>query len=115
MSSGALPQRRQHETERVQAIQEVLTERARPHGGVERHVRGGNDAYVHVVRRRVPEAPHLPGLERPEQCRLNRYRQRRDLVQEQRAPMRHIEEPRPGLRCTGERAAAMAEQLAFDQ
>ena len=56
-----------------------------------------------------------PRLERPEQLRLELERQRADLVEEERASVRQLEEPGLGRDGAGKGAALVAEQLALEQ
>jgi len=61
------------------------------------------------------DATDLAALEHPQQPRLQRPRQFADLVQKQCAAVGDLEEPGPMLVGAREGAAAMTEQLAFDE
>jgi hypothetical protein len=81
---------------------EILPERARGELRPEVPVRGGHDARVkaHPVIR--PDPAHLPRLERAEQLGLEIEGQLADLVDEERAAVRLLEQTRPRGRGAGE-------------
>ena len=58
---------------------------------------------------------HLPRLERAEELRLEIARELADLVEEQRAAVRLLEQALPAVLGVGERPLGVAEQLALEQ
>ena len=64
---------------------------------------------------RRPDALELAFLQDPQQLGLQFQRQIADLVEEQRPAVRQLEPALPRRDGAGERAALVAEQLAFDQ
>jgi len=78
-------------------------------------VRGGEHADVDRDRLGRAHRLDLALLDRAKELGLQRRRQLADLVEEQRTAARLAEEAALRLVRPGERAAAMAEQLALDQ
>ena len=110
-----LSERRQRDREDVEPEVEILAEPAcRDHL---RHVmlRAGDDTHVD---RNGPDAAdplHLTVLQRAQQLYLHRQRHVVDIVEEERAAVRHLEASRLVLHRSGERAALVPEQLGLDQ
>ena len=76
----------------------------------------GDEADVDdCVRRRAPQPAHHPILDHPQELRLQHVRHLGDLVQEERAPVRHLQETRLLPDRSGERALYVAEHLALEQ
>ena len=115
MSSRRSLQRRQADRERRDAIVEVLAEPPLVHLGAELAVGGGDDADVDATRARVAERHHLALLQHAQQLRLHRRRHLADLVEQHRAARRRLEETALVVDRPGERATAVAEQLALEQ
>jgi hypothetical protein len=76
---------------------------------------GADEADVDAAPRLRADATHLPGLEDAEEATLEREGQLADLVEEQGAGVRLLEEPPPRPRRPGERALLVTEELALDQ
>ena len=72
-------------------------------------------ADVHAPRQVLADAPDLPFLEHAQQLGLRPRRQLPHFVEEQRAAVGLLEQPRPLRRGAGEGAARVAEELGFDQ
>ena len=64
---------------------------------------------------RLADPAHVAVLEHAQQARLQRELHVADLVEEQRAAVRLLEETRLGDFRIGEGAACVAEQFVFDQ
>ena len=62
-----------------------------------------------------PDAPRLALLQHAQQLHLEQRARVADLVEEQRAPVRGVEQPDAVGHGAGERAARVPEQLALDQ
>ena len=78
-------------------------------------MRRGDDPHVDVLRLRRADPLERAFLQHAQQLGLQVERQIADLVEEQRAAVRELEASLPRGDRAGERAAGMAEQLAFDQ
>ena len=78
-------------------------------------MRGADDAHVDRDLTLAADAPDLTGLEDPQQTRLHVERQLADLVEEERALVRLLEEAAPRARRTGEGALLVPEELTLDE
>ena len=78
-------------------------------------MRGRDDAHVRAQHARCAEALELPLLQHPQQLGLGARRQLADLVEQQHAAGRALDEAGPRLRGARERAPLVAEQLRLDQ
>ena len=107
----ALAQRRQHERDDVQPVEEILAERAGPGRRLQVAVRRGNQPEVHPHRPRAADALELPLLQRAQQLRLQRERQLADLVEEERAAVGQLHLALLEADRAGERPLLVAEQL----
>ena len=112
---GALAQRRQPDGNDVQAVEEILAERA-----VLRHPRevgvGGRDhAHVDARGERLAEPLELALLQDPQQLGLEVRAHGPDLVEEERPLVRLLEASRARADGAGEGAADMAEELRLEQ
>ncbi len=112
---AALAQRRQADREHRQAVVEILTERVLAHLELQVAIGRGDHAHVDLARTRVADGHDLALLQHAQQLRLHAQRHLADLVEEDRAAARRLEEAAVILGRAGERAAAMAEQLALEQ
>ena len=112
---GALAERGQVDREDVKPIEEILPERAGRRLGLEVGVRRRDHAHVHAPRGRLADAPQLAFLDHAQQPELHRRRHLADLVQEDRAAVRLLEQPAAVRRRAGERAARVAEELGLQQ
>ena len=78
-------------------------------------MRGANDAHIDVDRLVLADAANLAALQHAQQLGLHRFGQLADFVEKDRAAVGDFEQADAMLVGAGERAFAMAEQLAFDQ
>jgi hypothetical protein len=83
--------------------------------GLEVSIRRCDHAHAQTLRVERSHALHLPVLDATQQFRLDRQGQLADLVEEQRAAVGMLEDADLRLGRTGECAALVAEQLAFEQ
>ena len=104
--AAALAQRRQRERDHVEAVVEVLPERALRDRGLEIPVRGRDEAHVDRVGRTLTQRTRHLVLQHAQQLDLQRRGELRDFVQVQRAAVRLADEP---LAAIG--AAGAAEEL----
>ena len=81
----ALPERGEVNGDHVQAVEEVLPERAVAHGGLQVFVGGRDEAHLHLHVLGVPHPPDLPLLDGAQELDLEQGRDFGDLVQEQRS------------------------------
>jgi hypothetical protein len=111
----ALAQRGQHEGDDADAVIEVRAEAALAHGRGEVLVRRADHPRVRRLGARCAKTADALVLQRFQQLRLKGGRQEPDLVEEDRAAMRDLEQA--GLRAprVGERAALEAEHLGFEE
>ena len=110
-----LAERRQHDRDHVDAVEEVVAELALPDELRGVAVGRGHETDVHVDELGPADATDLPLLKRPEELGLERLGQLADLVEEERAPVRDLDHPRLGPVRAGERAALVTEQLGLEQ
>jgi hypothetical protein len=111
----ALAQRWQRQREHGEPVVEVLPEAPGRDGGAQVLVGGGDDPDVDGLVARATEPPHRALLDHLQQLGLHRLRQQPNLVQEDRAAMRRLEQPLLGAPRVGEGAALEAEHLRFEQ
>ncbi len=109
---AALAQRGDVNGQHVDAVEEVLPEAAGLHVGREVAVRRGDDAHVDLHVARVAEAPDVLLLQDPQELHLEIDGQLADLVEEQRAAGRLLEEAAAVGGGVGEGALPVAEELA---
>ena len=110
-----LAQRRQTQTDDVQAVEQVLAEHAFFHTLFQVLVCGRNHAYIGFDRAVAAHPVKMPVGQHPQQTGLQIKRHVTNFVQEQRAAIGLLEPaPAHGL-CTGERATLVAKQLTFKQ
>ena len=110
-----LAQRRHHDLDHVETVEQVLAKTPGLHFGRQVLVRGADDAHVHRFFLRVAERPHAPLLNRAQQLGLHGQWQIADFVKKQSAATRGLEEAFTVLRGAGVRAFAGAEKLGFQQ
>ena len=103
------------EADDVEAVEEVFAEASVADGVVEVGVGGGDDADVDGQRARFAERRDLARLEEAEELRLEVESELADLVEEERAVAGGANEAGVVAVGAGEGAAAVAEQLAFEQ
>jgi hypothetical protein len=109
-----LAQRGHVDLDRVEAEQQVLTEPPVRHLLPQVGVRGRKDAHVGAARARRADALELAGLEHAQQLRLQVERHVRDLVEEERAAVGHLEAADAVGLGVREGALHVAEQLALE-
>ena len=109
-------QRGHLDRDHAEAVIQVFPQRARFDGLLGVTVGGGDEAHVHyrVVRFAAHPAHHAV-LNNAQQLRLDRLRHLDQLVQEQRAAVRRLEQAGLVSHRPGERALAVAEHLRFEQ
>ena len=115
MSAGALAQRRHDDADDVEAEAQVGAEPAGRDFLVEPAVGRRDDPHVDAARHVLADAPDLAVLQHAQQLGLRARRQLADLVEEQRAAVRLLEEPGALAHRAGERAARVAEELRLEQ
>ena len=98
----------------VEPVEQILAEAAVLDRLFEVGVGGGDDADVDGERRGVAERADFAGLEEAEELGLQVEAELADLVEEQRAAARGADHAGVVAVGAGERAAAVAEQLAFE-
>ena len=99
----------------MQPVEEILAELARIDQRRQPLVRRADDANVDRFLGRGADLAHLLLLDRAQQLDLHRQRQVGHFVEEQRAAVRGLEESVAIAFGAGERALAVAEELAFHQ
>ena len=114
-SSGRSRSGGRAEHQHLEPVVEVLAEEARRHAALEVLVGGADEADVHPEGAGVADPPNLAVLEGAQQLRLERERQLGDLVEEERAAMRRLEQPLLLGGRAGEGAADVAEQLRLEE
>jgi hypothetical protein len=90
--SRAVAQRRHLDAEDVQAVVEILAERPIAHQRSQVAVRGGDHAHIDRHGLDRADRQHLFLLQHTQQARLQRRRHIADLVEEQRAVVRRLEQ-----------------------
>src|SRR5437870_7575903 len=111
----AVPERWHANGEYGEAVVEVEAEAPRRHLGLERAVGGRDDARAHAARAVGAHRLHLLVLEDAEQLRLHGRRRLADLVEENGALPRLLEEPVAVTLGAGEGPAHVAEELALEE
>src|SRR5262249_15132318 len=111
----ALPKRWERDRDHVQAIEEILAEPARLDLGAEIAVRRGHEPEIDAARHGVAHAPDLRILEHAQKLHLERGGHLAHFVEEERPAVRRFEEADPVFGRTGERALAIAEELALEK
>jgi len=112
---AAVPERRQGEREHREAVVEVLAEAPLADRPAQVLVGRGEHPHVDRLVPRAAEPAHAALLERLQELGLERLGQEPDLVEEDRAAVRGLEEARLGAPRVGEGAALVAEHLGFEQ
>ena len=112
---AALAQRRNLDAEDVEPVVEIVAERALCHDLREVAVGGGDDAHVDLDRRRRADRQDLLRFDGAQQLHLQVERQIADLVEEDRAAARALEQAFLVGDRAGEGAAQVAEELALEQ
>src|SRR5690606_29868654 len=111
----ALAKRWHLEVDHVQPIVEVLAKLSAFDEALDRSVRGGDDAHVDGASAVLADASHLVLLKDSQELRLQIEARVRDLVEEDRSSGGLLEETDAVAEGAGERAARMAEKLAFEE
>ena len=99
----------------VEAVEEVLAERARRDHRLEVAVGRADDADVDLARALAADRAHLAVLQDAQELGLHAERHLADLVEEERAAVGHVEETRARRRGPGEGAAHVAEERGLEQ
>src|SRR5688500_2721887 len=110
-----ITQRRDERFDDREPVVEVLAKLTRGDAGAKVAVRGRDDAHVDVQPIRSADAPNLPGLEGAEELRLKLGRQLAQLVDEERAAVRLLEDARVRLHRPREGSLHVAEELGLEQ
>src|SRR5438552_3506768 len=110
-----VPERRDRKRQHVETVEEVRAEPARRDFPAQIPVGRREDPDVHPPRAGISDAPKLPFLDHPKKAALHRSAGVPDLVQEQGALMRGLEEADTILMRAGEGSARVTEELALDQ
>src|SRR6266545_4743290 len=105
-----LAQRRQLDLDDVDPVIQLLPELSLDRRVAQIAVGRGHEAHVHVHERRAPHAPYLALLERPKELHLQPHGQLGDLVEEERAVIRHLHETGLGAHGPGEGTLLVAER-----
>ena len=108
-----LAHRGQLDRQDLQSMEEIRPERPLPHHRFEVAVGGGDDAQADGCFLIFTDAEHAALLEHPQHFGLQRRIELADLIEEQDAAVRRANEAFAVAIGAGERAAAMAEQLAL--
>ena len=111
----ALAKRRNGDAHDVETEAEIGAEPVRRDLFVEPAIRGRDDAGVDAARHVLADAPHFPILQHAKQLGLRARRQLAHFVEEDRAAIGFLEEPRALADRAGERAARVAEELRLEQ
>ncbi len=111
----ALAQRRQRESDDCQPMEQIA-----PEPSTVRRLRAvlvgrGDDLHFDLLGARAAQTPHRLLFDDLEQLGLERARQQRHFVEEQRPAVRGVKQPGLGLPRIGEGAALEPEQLGFQQ
>ena len=112
---AALAQRPERQADDVEAIEQILAESAVPDQAFEIGIGRGDDADVDGEGRRLAERTDFAGLEEAEQLWLQVEAELADFVEKERAVAGAADDAGVVAVGAGERAAAVAEQLAFEQ
>ena len=110
---ATVAQRRQVHGDGVDAIEEVLAELAALHGRREVAIGGGHQPDVHPARAGAAHAEERAGLQHAQQLHLAVGLHVADLVEQQRAAVRELDEAGLGVDGAGEGALLVAEQLGL--
>jgi hypothetical protein len=108
-------QRRQQNLHRVDAVEQVLAEHVFVDEILRREIGGADEAHVDRLGFFRAHRNHLAPLDRRQQFALQMERHVADLVEKQRAPGGGAKKADAIFLRVREGAAAMAEQLAFEQ
>src|SRR5436190_14901398 len=111
----AVPQRRQRDGEDVEAIEQILAERAGRHRLLQQRVRGGDHSTANIDLVRRAEQTHATSLQHAKPLGLEAEGKMMYLVEEQGAGAGELEQTALSLLRVGERATLMAEELRFQQ
>ena len=110
-----IPERRQHDWEDIEPVEEILAEMAGVDLFLEVPVRGCDNPDVDRDVVRAADTLERLFLEEAEELGLERRYHLADFVEEDRAAVGLLEQPALLLARVGERAALVAEQLALEQ
>ena len=112
---GALAQRRNVDRKHVQAVIKVLAETAGAHRFLHVHVRGGQNAHVHVDHGARAQPRILAVLQDVQKFCLQVRAHLRDFVEKDRALVGQLEFAGLGANRAGERSLLVTEKLRFQK
>src|ERR1051325_8685384 len=112
---AAFAQRRQPDWKHAEPIVEILAEHSFANHAPKIAMRGGDDAYVHLLRLRRSEPLERSFLQDAQPLGLQVEGQIADLVEKERAAVRQLESALTRVHGAGEGAARVSEQLALDE
>ena len=92
-----IPERRESQRDDGQAVVEIFAEAPSADGRLQVLARRGHEPHVHGLAPRAAQPPHGLLLQHLQELRLQTLRQEPHLVEEQRSPVRRLEEPRLGV------------------
>ena len=108
-------QRRQADRDHVQAVEQVFPELAVLHHLPQIEIRRGNDARINLDGVHGAEPRVLAVLDDVQKARLRVERHVADLVEEDGAPVRHVEQPLLRSDCSGEGISHVTEQRRLEE
>src|SRR6185436_16391883 len=111
----ALTKRRNLHAHYVQPVVKVLTKLPCRDQPFHRGVGSRDHADIHLARTVLPQPSHLALLEYAQESRLESERRVGDFIQENRPPVRRLNQPDSILVRAGKRSAPRAEQFCFKQ
>ena len=112
---AALAQRRQRGRDRVQPVIQVFTEQTLAHHRREIAVGGAQHPHVHRHLSRRADPSKCRRIQHPQQLHLRRQTDFANLVEKDRAAVRHLEQTRFCAVSARERAAFVPEELALKE
>ena len=115
MSSEALAERRDSNLDRIQAVKKVFAESAGQDFGAKIAVRGGDQVHVDLFYLGRTDALDFAVLNHAQELGLHGERGLADFVEKDGAAVGVFEQAGPRIGRSGERAADVAEELAFEQ
>ncbi len=115
MSCAPRAQRRQLQADHIQPVEQVLAEPALAHRLLQVHIGRRNDPHIHLDLLRPAQMHKPPVLQHAQDLRLHIHPHRANLVEKQRAAVRHLEQPLLRRNRRSERALHVPEQRRLQQ
>src|SRR5689334_22802443 len=112
---GALAERGDGERDPIEAKEQILPERVALYLALEITVGGRDEAYVDPALGDAANTEHLLLIEDAQELHLDGHRELTDLIQEDSAAFRCLEEAGLRLRRAGEGTCLMAKELALEE